>query len=233
LPFIRDAIEHAPSELVFPRADGSMRPIHSAPEKVLRAALKRAGLVDAYDHTCRRASCRIEGKSYVERHPDDGERRCQRCNMMLWPKAIVRRMRFHDLRHTTAILLMRAGVAAHLVQRILRHRDLRTTLNIYSHLDVEDMRGALANLPAVAAPATPEPSPSEPAVMHATGTTNEIKVLAFSTRLLPGSESRISEAGPAAKSAVNPASKVERNTRFELATFALARPSRGFASACR
>ena len=49
LPYVKGTIEDAQGELVFPRADGSMRPAHSAPEKVLRAALKRAGLIDAYD----------------------------------------------------------------------------------------------------------------------------------------------------------------------------------------
>ena len=65
----------------------------------------------------------------------------------LWPKAIARPMRFHDLRHTTATLLLRAGVDAHRVQRLLRHRDVRTTTGIYGHLDVEDLRAAVATLP--------------------------------------------------------------------------------------
>src|SRR6266478_6429558 len=65
----------------------------------------------------------------------------------LWPKAIPRKMRFHDLRHTTATLLLRAGVDAHRVQRLLRHRDVRTTTTIYGHLDVEDLRAAVAKLP--------------------------------------------------------------------------------------
>jgi len=56
-------------------------------------------------------------------------------------------MRFHDLRHTTATLLLRAGVDAHRVQRLLRHRDVRTTTTIYGHLDVEDLRAALEKLP--------------------------------------------------------------------------------------
>jgi site-specific recombinase XerD len=56
-------------------------------------------------------------------------------------------MRFHDLRHTTATLLLRAGVDAHRVQRLLRHRDVRTTTGIYGHLDVEDLRTAIEKLP--------------------------------------------------------------------------------------
>ena len=66
---------------------------------------------------------------------------------LLWPKAIPLKMRFHELRDTTATLLLRAGVDAHRVQRLLRHRDVRTTTTIYGHLDVEDLRAALAKLP--------------------------------------------------------------------------------------
>jgi len=51
VPYLKAAIENAPGDLVFPRGDGTIRPMRSAPEKVLRAALKRAGLIDAYDHT--------------------------------------------------------------------------------------------------------------------------------------------------------------------------------------
>jgi excisionase family DNA binding protein len=56
-------------------------------------------------------------------------------------------MHFHDLRHSTATLLLRAGVDAHRVQRLLRHRDVRTTTTIYGHLDVDDLRAALEKLP--------------------------------------------------------------------------------------
>jgi len=55
--------------------------------------------------------------------------------------------RIRHNRHTTATLLLRAGVDAHRVQRLLRHRDVRTTTGIYGHLDVEDLRAAVAKLP--------------------------------------------------------------------------------------
>jgi hypothetical protein len=85
-------------------------------------------------------------------------------------------MRFHDLRHTTATLLLRAGVAPHLAQRILRHQDLRTTLGTYSHLDVDDLRGALKNLPTVDPPDDAKPALEAEA---ATGTDQTTKVLPF------------------------------------------------------
>jgi len=67
--------------------------------------------------------------------------------MKLWPTAKVRPMRFHDLRHSTATLLLRERVDAHRVQRLLRHRDVKTTTGTYGHLVVEDLRDAINLLP--------------------------------------------------------------------------------------
>ena len=55
------------------------------------------------------------------------------------------------LRHTTATLLLRAGVDLHRVQRILRHKDVKLTTDTYGHLQVEDLRAAINTLPALAA----------------------------------------------------------------------------------
>ena len=82
----------------------------------------------------------------------------------MWPRAVPKPLRFHDLRHTTATLLLRAGVDPHRVQRILRHRDLRTTLGTYGHLAVEDLRSAVAALPANvdgSAPGRTDAAPSD------------------------------------------------------------------------
>lgn len=42
--------------------------------------------------------------------------------------------RFHDLRHTHATLLLESGVNPKVIQDRLGHADIRTTLNIYSHV---------------------------------------------------------------------------------------------------
>lgn len=46
----------------------------------------------------------------------------------------VRKIRFHDLRHSCATLLIAEGVPLKVVQERLRHADIRTTGNIYSHV---------------------------------------------------------------------------------------------------
>ena len=43
-------------------------------------------------------------------------------------------MRFHDLRHSAATLLLAMGVHAKVVQELLGHSTIVTTLNIYSHV---------------------------------------------------------------------------------------------------
>jgi integrase len=43
-------------------------------------------------------------------------------------------IRFHDLRHTCATLLLRQGVNPKFVQELLGHRDVSLTLNVYSHV---------------------------------------------------------------------------------------------------
>ena len=47
----------------------------------------------------------------------------------------LRRMRFHDLRHSCASLLLANGVPLKHIQEWLGHSDIGTTANIYSHLD--------------------------------------------------------------------------------------------------
>lgn len=145
VPFLEQALRSSKGELVFPDSAGRMRTQEADPQKVLRTALARAGLVDHWVHSCRR--CKKRGTPHVERHPDGELRQCPSCNMKLWPVAKVRPMRFHDLRHTTATLLLRERVDAHRVQRVLRHRDVKTTTGTYGHLVVEDLREAINLLP--------------------------------------------------------------------------------------
>ncbi len=55
------------------------------------------------------------------------------------PKSV----RFHDLRHTCATLLLRQGVNPKFVQELLGHADISLTLNVYSHV-LPDMGDAAA-----------------------------------------------------------------------------------------
>jgi Phage integrase family len=111
-------------------------------QHVLRRALARAGIVTGFEHVCRRHGC-----GFVQSSSDGELRRRPKDGRKLWPKAHVRPIRWHDLRHTTASLLKAAGV--HLVdaQRILRHSDPRITQEVYTHVDLDQLRSAVKRMP--------------------------------------------------------------------------------------
>jgi len=145
-PFLEAAMAASPSELVFPDPEGKMRLKEADPEKVLRRAMGRAGLVEGYEFVCRRCKARRQ-EPHTWRFPDCEERFCPTCEMRLWPKAIPRQMKFHSLRHTVATLLLRAKVPMQHVQRILRHTDIKLTVDTYGHLVVEDLHDSVGTLP--------------------------------------------------------------------------------------
>lgn len=66
-------------------------------------------------------------------------------NSMEFEKSI----RFHDLRHTNASLLLEQGVDFKVIQTRLGHSDINTTLNIYSHINLKMQQNATEKLAAV------------------------------------------------------------------------------------
>lgn len=51
-------------------------------------------------------------------------------------------IRFHDLRHSTASYLLKLGVSMKEISVWLGHSDISTTMNIYSHVDIEMKKNA-------------------------------------------------------------------------------------------
>lgn len=73
----------------------------------------------------------------------------QRVRLMLVAiakKAEVPIIRVHDLRHTQATLLLESGANIKDVQERLRHEDIRTTLQTYSHVTEDRKRETIDNL---------------------------------------------------------------------------------------
>jgi hypothetical protein len=115
-----DAAE--PGDLLFPRPGqpNVMRSEYSKTSRMVKAAMVRAGLVEGWQHVCRRGC----DEKQIAR--DEQQRRCSKCNAILWPKPIVRNVRFHDLRHSTADHLLEHGVEladVSAVSEALGHRD--------------------------------------------------------------------------------------------------------------
>ena len=56
----------------------------------------------------------------------------------------------HCLRHTHASLLAKVGVSPTVAQKSMRHSDVRLTMGVYTHLEMEDVRQAVSLLPRIA-----------------------------------------------------------------------------------
>jgi len=193
VPFLRVAIVASPSDLVFPKADGTQMRADVNLEWTLRRALGRAGVVEGYRHVCRRQGC-----GHVEAAQDEAQRRCPKDGRKLWVKPVVRPIRFHDLRHSTASLLMMNGANPASVQRILRHSDPKLTTEVYGHLAPEYLRAEVDRL------------------------TFGPEVTQFATPLLrPASTPKKKAGNPRTNPEGLPAFSLERETGFEPATLSL------------
>jgi integrase len=55
-------------------------------------------------------------------------------------------MRFHDMRHTCASLLLALGVPPHVVREIVGHHDIEVTMTIYARAALGEKLAALRKL---------------------------------------------------------------------------------------
>lgn len=83
------------------------------------------------DYVCVNELGELIKPSYVTQHFSD-----------LLKKYGLRHIRFHDLRHTFASILIGQDVPLINVSNILEHSDLSTTANIYAHLDKASKQGS-------------------------------------------------------------------------------------------
>src|SRR5690606_410641 len=51
---------------------------------------------------------------------------------------MIKRIRFQDLRHSSASLILSDGINMKVLQKRLGHKDIKTSLNIYSHVTNKD-----------------------------------------------------------------------------------------------
>lgn len=54
------------------------------------------------------------------------------------------RLRFHDLRHTAVSLLLALGVPPHVVREIVGHSDVKVTMTVYAHGNLDEKAAALS-----------------------------------------------------------------------------------------
>jgi integrase len=68
-----------------------------------------------------------------------------------------RTLDLHALRTTFGTLLSKSGVAPRVAQRLMRHSDIRLTMQTYTDPKLFDLQGAIASLPSVAPSVAPTP----------------------------------------------------------------------------
>lgn len=152
----------SPGAWLFPNHEGGQRSTNQRFDLRLQAILVRAGVVDHYQHRCRRSACplRTPGKrgGYVEQHQDDAARRCPGCAMKLTVTPKAPKVGWHVTRHTFGTAALKSGASLQSVQKLMRHSDPRLTTETYGHLDIAHLDGELArvSLRGVAAPAQHE-----------------------------------------------------------------------------
>jgi integrase len=65
---------------------------------------------------------------------------------LLIKKADLPNVRFHDLRHSSASYLLYLGFNLKEIQEWLRHKDIQTTMNLYTHFDIASKRNLAESL---------------------------------------------------------------------------------------
>ena len=134
-----------------PKTDGSNQPIDLTP----------ACLQALRDHHKRQAEEKLQaGEDYEpldlvfatpKGGPLDHKNVVNRQFHSALEAAGLRRVRFHDLRHTCATLLINQGVSPKYVQKHLRHASIETTFDRYGHLFPETSQEAALRLDAAIA----------------------------------------------------------------------------------
>ena len=156
IAWLRQAIDSSPSALVFPHlcvascrtqprgcpGHGQMMSRSSRLADVLRRAMARAGLVTGWLHRCRKRGC-----LHTELAADRQHRRCPIHQVLLWPKAQVRSVRFHDLRVTCASLLQQGGTPVLAASKLLRHATTEMTEKVYTAVDPRWLRAQVNRMP--------------------------------------------------------------------------------------
>ncbi|PZR07106.1 MAG: hypothetical protein DI536_29045 [Archangium gephyra] len=157
-PYLEQAAR-AKSLWLFPNSKGQQRTKESDPHLVLRTAVRAAGVVERWESWCRRCKAKHRRTPVLVTDKKPAPASCSTCGMKLWVRGVPPHIRFHDLRHSTATSLLRAGVPLQHVQRIMRHASIQTTVGIYGHMVTEDLRGSLDE---TFSPSSPSVAPRRP-----------------------------------------------------------------------
>jgi integrase len=143
LPTLREAMAESSSEYVFPKADGTRQRADTKLAKVLRTAIKAAGIVTGYRFLCRKYSCAFEGRVFKQ---TSAATACPECGESMWFSGVPKHLRFYDLRHSSATLHRKAKCDPLVVREMMGHASRNQTDDTYTHLDSNYQRVELNKL---------------------------------------------------------------------------------------
>lgn len=133
---------HGEFSFTAPKTARSRRSIRLTPRAVAalrahraRQLEERVRIGEAWDKASNLVFCTHQGG------PIEANNFIKQSFLPLLKKAELPRIRFHDLRHTAATLLLRQGVNPKIVSEMLGHASISITLDVYSHV-VPDMQDA-------------------------------------------------------------------------------------------
>ncbi|MDO8615019.1 MAG: site-specific integrase [Dehalococcoidia bacterium] len=133
---VRFTLHHVRDGFVFtdPKSSRSRRQI--ALTEAARSALRQHRIAQAEERL--RAGPAWQGQDLVFANPQggplDGTFLLRRRFHPLLGKAGLPKIRFHDLRHTAATLLLGQGIHAKIVSEMLGHSNIAITMDLYSHV---------------------------------------------------------------------------------------------------
>ncbi|MEW5848041.1 MAG: site-specific integrase [Myxococcota bacterium] len=126
-PFLAAHLPTVKGEYLFGHDDGERRNRNTDLPAVFKRALARAGIVNGYDHICRRQGC-----GFRERRTEGEIKPCPKCSFRLWTRPIPADLRFHDLRSTFGTHAYEVTGDVRFVQTVLGHSAPTLTEERYS-----------------------------------------------------------------------------------------------------
>lgn len=115
LPVLREALALRSGPLLFPAPNGERWPRRNRLTKLLRSAMKRAGVVTGFKYCCKRCRYQRRERKRVPLEP------CPECGFKLWCEPIPKALRWYDLRHTAATLYEAAECSEIVIDKMLGH----------------------------------------------------------------------------------------------------------------
>ena len=153
---VRNSLQRVNGKRQASRSQGAAKPAHDHATAIAVAALLR--------HQARQQKSGVRGPALAGvglciftttiGTPLDGTTVTHRFRSM-FKAAGLRRMRFHDLRHTCATLMLAQGVHPRLIMEILGHSQIAVTMNLDAHVIPAMQKEVAPQMDAVLAPKKP------------------------------------------------------------------------------